>query len=91
MSPYRMSKIERAPRLVLEFNQARNRHDVAAMVKLISDDCVLEPADPAPDGTVYTGKQAIAQYWHDFFRQSPLVGADLDVTRSRDTGRAVKL
>ncbi len=27
----------------------------------------------------------------DFFRQSPLVGADLDVTRSRDTGRAVKL
>jgi antitoxin Phd len=27
----------------------------------------------------------------DFFRKSPLVGVDLDVTRSRDAGRKIKL
>ena len=27
----------------------------------------------------------------DFFRKSPLVGVDLDVTRSRDTGRKIEL
>lgn len=27
----------------------------------------------------------------DFFRESPLVGVDLNVTRSRDTGRKIEL
>jgi antitoxin Phd len=27
----------------------------------------------------------------DFFRRSPLVGVDLDLRRSRDTGRSVRL
>lgn len=27
----------------------------------------------------------------EFFRKSPLVGVDLDVSRSRDTGRDIKL
>jgi len=27
----------------------------------------------------------------EFFRQSPLVGVDLDLTRSRDTGRKIRL
>jgi antitoxin Phd len=27
----------------------------------------------------------------DFFQKSPLVGIDLDITRSRDTGRKVRL
>lgn len=27
----------------------------------------------------------------EFFRRSPLVGVDLDITRSRDTGRRVSL
>ena len=27
----------------------------------------------------------------EFFRASPLVGVDLDVTRSRDTGRKIRL
>ena len=30
-----------------------------------------ENTDTAPDGAVYTGKQAIAQFWQDFFTQSP--------------------
>ncbi len=34
MSPTRMAKIESAIRIVLQFNEAFNRHDVAAMMQL---------------------------------------------------------
>jgi predicted SnoaL-like aldol condensation-catalyzing enzyme len=66
-----MSKIESAIRVVLEFNEAFNRHDVSGMMKLMSDDCVFENTDPAPDGSVYSGREAVTQFWQDFFRESP--------------------
>ena len=59
MSPIRMSKLESAVRIVLEFNQAFNRYDVADMMRLMSADCVFENTDPAPDGTLYAGKEAV--------------------------------
>jgi predicted SnoaL-like aldol condensation-catalyzing enzyme len=71
MSPARMSRFETAIRLVLEFNEAFNRHDVASMMKLMSDDCIFENTDPAPDGTVYSGKEVVTQFWQAFFRESP--------------------
>jgi len=71
MSPIRMSKIESSMRVVLAFNEAFNRHDVEEMMKLMSDDCVFENTAPAPDGTVYSGKDAVTQFWQDFFRESP--------------------
>lgn len=71
MSPIRMSKIESAMRVVLEFNEAFNRHDVAGMMELMSDDCVFENTEPAPDGAVYSGKEAVTQFWQDFLRESP--------------------
>jgi steroid delta-isomerase-like uncharacterized protein len=71
MSPARMAKVESAIRVVLEFNEAFNRHDVAGMMQLMSDDCVFENTDPAPDGTVYLGKEAVTRFWQDFFRESP--------------------
>ena len=71
MSPADMSRIELGIRLVLEFNEAFNHHDVTAMMKLMSDDCVFENTDPAPDGTVYSGKEVVTQFWRDFFRESP--------------------
>ena len=71
MSPIRMSRIESAMRVVLAFNEAFNRHDVAAMMQLMSDDCIFENTTPAPDGTVYSGKETIAQFWQNFFRESP--------------------
>ena len=71
MSPIRMSKLEAGIRVVLEFNEAFNRHDVAGMMQLMSDDCVFENTDPAPEGTVYSGKQAVTQFWQDFSRESP--------------------
>lgn len=71
MTPARMSKLESGMRIVLEFNDAFNRHDVAGMMKLMSDDCLFENTDPAPDGTVYSGKQAVTAFWQEFFRESP--------------------
>ena len=78
MSPARMSKVESAIRVVLEFNEAFNRHDVAGMMLLMSDDCVFENTAPVPDGTVYSGKQAVTQFWQDFFHASPQAHIDIE-------------
>jgi len=66
-----MSRLEAGIRVVLEFNDAFNRHDVVGMMQLMSDDCVFENTNPAPDGAVYSGKEVVTQFWHDFFRESP--------------------
>jgi ketosteroid isomerase-like protein len=71
MSPIRMSRVEAGVRVVLEFNAAFNRHDVAGMMQLMSDDCVFENTAPAPDGTTYSGKERVTQFWQNFFRDSP--------------------
>ena len=78
MSPIRMSKIESGARMVLEFNEAFNRHDVAWMMQLMSDDCVFENTDPAPDGVVYAGKEAVARFWRDFFLASPQAHIEIE-------------
>ena len=66
-----MAKIESAMRIVLDFNEAFNRHDVAGMMQRMSDGCVFENTTPAPEGTVYSGKEAVTQFWIDFFHESP--------------------
>jgi len=71
MSPIRMSRIESVVRAVLDFNDAFNRHDVAGMMQLMSDDCVFENTHPAPDGTKYSGKEAVTRFWQEFFTESP--------------------
>jgi ketosteroid isomerase-like protein len=71
MSPVRMSKIETGVRVVLEFNEAFNRHDVPAMMKLMTDDCIFDNTDPAPDGSLFSGKEVVTRFWQDFFRESP--------------------
>ena len=78
MSPIRMSKIETAMRIVMEFNEAFNRHNVPEMMKLMTEDCVFENTDPAPDGTRYSGKEAVTQFWQDFFRQSPKARIEIE-------------
>ena len=78
MSPVRMSRLESAVRIVLEFNEAFNRHDVAGMMRLMSDDCIFENTAPAPDGTVYSGKEAVTRFWRDFFRESPQAHIEIE-------------
>jgi len=78
MSPIRMSKLESAMRVVLAFNEAFNRHDIPGMMQLMSDDFVFESTAPAPDGTVYSGKEVVAQFWQEFFRQSPQAHIEIE-------------
>jgi len=80
MSPIRMSRIESAIRIVLDFYAAFNRHDVTGMVKLLSNDCVLETASPLPDGAVYSGIDDIRGYWDELFRGSPLAHIKIEET-----------
>ena len=70
MSPARMSKIEEAIRVVLQFNDVFNQHDVPAMMALMSEDCLFENTAPAPDGTVYKGQTDVRQFWESFFQES---------------------
>ena len=37
----------------------------------MSDNCVVEDTKPAPDGTRYAGKNALTQFWQNFFLYSP--------------------
>lgn len=78
MSPARMSKIEASVRTVMEFNDALNRHDVAGMMQLTSEDTVFENTYPSPDGTRYSGKQAVTKFWEDFFREPPNAHIDIE-------------
>jgi predicted SnoaL-like aldol condensation-catalyzing enzyme len=58
-----MSKFEAGMRLVLQFNEAFNRH---------------ENTEPAPDGTRFSGKEVVTQFWQDFFRESPHAHIDIE-------------
>jgi ketosteroid isomerase-like protein len=71
MSPIRMSKVESAMRATLTLKDAFNQHDIPAILQLMSDDCIIETSMPAPDGAVYSGKEAATRYWQDFFRDQP--------------------
>jgi ketosteroid isomerase-like protein len=71
MSPTRISRLESVIRAVLAFNEAFNRHDVAGMVQLVSDDFVFENSGPGPDGAVFSGKEAVTRFWQELFRESP--------------------
>jgi predicted SnoaL-like aldol condensation-catalyzing enzyme len=71
MSKTPLARMEAALRTVLAFNDAFNQHDVPGMMRLMSDDCIFENTSPAPDGAVYAGKEAVTQFWQDFFRASP--------------------
>jgi predicted SnoaL-like aldol condensation-catalyzing enzyme len=73
-----MAKIEVAMRLVLELHEAFNRHDVAEMMRLMSEDCLFETTEPAPDGAVYSGKEAAARYWRNFFLESPQAHIEIE-------------
>jgi len=78
MSPTRLSRLESGIRVVLEFNEAFNRHDVPGMMRLMCDDCVFENTNPAPDGAVYSGKKAVTRFWEDFFRSSPQAHIEIE-------------
>lgn len=60
-----------ATRAVIEqFNEAFNRHDVDAVMALMTDDVVFD-STPPPDGERHAGQAAVRGYWERFFAGSP--------------------
>jgi ketosteroid isomerase-like protein len=57
--------------IVRRFNEAFGRHDVDAIMALMTDDCVFENTRPAPDGTRIVGAASVRAFWQQFFRNSP--------------------
>lgn len=78
MSPIRLAKFETGMRMVLDFNEAFNRHDVPGMMVMMSEDCIFENTYPAPDGTRFSGKQEISRYWEQFFLDSPRAHIEIE-------------
>jgi len=78
MSPARMDRLETAMRTILEYKECFNRHDVAAMLQLLSSDCILETASPTPSGSLISGKDAISQFYQDFFKTMPDIHLDIE-------------
>jgi ketosteroid isomerase-like protein len=64
--------------VVERFNDAFNRHDVNAIMKCMTDDCVFENTRPSPDGTRITGHDAVRAFWESFFQRSPQAHFDTE-------------
>jgi ketosteroid isomerase-like protein len=58
-------------RAIEAFNEAFGRHDVDAVMALMTDDCVFENTFPAPDGVRYEGQAAVRTFWQGFFESTP--------------------
>jgi hypothetical protein len=56
--------------VVLAFNEALNRHDVPAMMALMSDSCRFANTSPSPDGEEFVGQDAVTGFWLTFFEAS---------------------
>ena len=65
--------------VVERFNAAFNRHDVAAVMALMSDDCVFEGTAP-PDGRRYEGSAAVRAAWEELFAAAPDAWFDTEET-----------
>ena len=57
--------------VIERFNAAFNRHDVNAVMALMTDDVVFENTSPSPDGERYVGQAAVRGFWERFFAGSP--------------------
>ena len=57
--------------IIQAFHDAFNRHDVNAIMALMTDDCVFENTSPAPDGERYEGQAAVRGMWERLFTASP--------------------
>lgn len=67
-----MDEISQATQSVVRaFNQAMNKHDLDAVMSLMTQDCIFENTQAVPDGTRYEGAIAVRAFWEEFLRETP--------------------
>lgn len=64
--------------LVERFTHAFNAHDVDAVMRLMTDDCVFESTGPAPDGRRYAGQAEVRSCWVELFAGTPSARFDAE-------------
>lgn len=57
--------------IIDRFNEAFNRHDVPAIMALMTDDVVFENTSRSPDGERYEGQAAVRGFWERFVASTP--------------------
>ena len=57
--------------VIEKFSAALNRHDVPAVMSLMTEDCIFDNTYPPPDGERFEGQEAVRRFWEEFFRLSP--------------------
>jgi ketosteroid isomerase-like protein len=66
-----MGAIGGTDEVIARFNEAFNRHDVDAVMALMTDDVVFENTSPVPDGERFVGQANVRAFWERFFTDSP--------------------
>jgi ketosteroid isomerase-like protein len=51
--------------VIKRFNDAFLERDAAKLVDLVADDCIMESAQPAPNGARYEGYDACLGFWQE--------------------------
>ncbi len=73
--------------VIRRFHDAFNRHDVAAIMALMTDDCVFENTHPPPDGERFEGQAAVRAFWERLFAGSPQAFFEVeDIFASEERG-----
>ena len=57
--------------VINRFNEAFNRHDVQAVMALMTEDCIFDNTYPPPDGGRFVGQAAVRGAWEQLFGASP--------------------
>jgi ketosteroid isomerase-like protein len=56
--------------VVQAFGDAWAQHDLDGALALVTDDCLFDNTDPAPDGTPYVGHDEIRRAWQPIFEDA---------------------
>jgi ketosteroid isomerase-like protein len=70
-SPAQDPETEATRNTVIRFNEAFNRHDVDAVMALMTEDCLFDSTRPPPDGERLVGQAQVRKFWEEFFQRSP--------------------
>jgi steroid delta-isomerase-like uncharacterized protein len=66
-----VAQTESTVEVINKFNEAFNRHDVPAVMALMTEDCIFDNTYPQPDGERFEGQEAVGRFWEEFFGSSP--------------------
>lgn len=63
--------------VIRRFNEAFHRHDVPAVMALMTDDCVFEDTTP-PHGRRHEGQTAVRSAWEELFESTPSASLNVE-------------